>query len=120
MEFAYNTNKKVVKFGDIKYFLYLCISIQKYTTFRTTMCIVPNCNTKSDKPRCYKHQLMHQYGDAIGMKKFKRYFERMAKRKEKRKENNYCNRGTWIDDNGRMMQNCDYFGTCEFPCNGDC
>ena len=26
---------------------------------------------------------------------------------------------TWWED-GKLMQICDYFGTCEFPCNGDC
>lgn len=29
--------------------------------------------------------------------------------------------GVW-EENGRMMQICSYeaYGTCEFPCNGDC
>ena len=47
---------------------------------------------------------------------------RKGSRKAKRKANkdsNYWNK-TWTGEDGRTMQNCDYFGTCEFPCNGDC
>ncbi len=84
------------------------------------MCIVPDCKTTSNKPRCYKHQLIHQYGEVVGENKYKKYFERMAKRKEKRKNNNRCNNSTWYNDEGKLMQKCDYFGDCEFPCNGDC
>jgi antitoxin component YwqK of YwqJK toxin-antitoxin module len=46
---------------------------------------------------------------------------RKAKRKEKRLENkrrNYWS-ATWYE-NGKMMQRCEYYGSCEFPCNGDC
>jgi len=42
-------------------------------------------------------------------------------RKEKRLENkrrNYWS-ATWYE-NGKMMQRCEYYGSCEFPCNGDC
>lgn len=84
------------------------------------MCIAIGCNTKTEKPRCYKHQLMHQYGDAVGLAKYKRYFNRMSKRKEKRKENNNNNNFTWTDAYGNTMQKCDYYGSCMFPCNGDC
>jgi hypothetical protein len=46
---------------------------------------------------------------------------RKAKRKEKRarnKSSRFWTR-TW-EEGGKTMQNCDYYGTCEFPCNGDC
>lgn len=47
---------------------------------------------------------------------------RKATRKDKRRQNKLVNfnSATWEGPDGRMMQNCDYFGTCEFPCNGDC
>ena len=46
---------------------------------------------------------------------------RKNKRKVKRADNKRRNyhSATWYE-NGKLMQNCDYFGTCEFPCNGDC
>jgi len=48
---------------------------------------------------------------------------RKAKRKAKRAQNkkyNYWNKTWTCPDTGKTMQHCDYFGTCEFPCNGDC
>lgn len=46
---------------------------------------------------------------------------RLKARSEKRitkKEYSYYSRTWWQD--GKLMQNCSYQGTCEYPCNGDC
>ena len=66
--------------------------------------------------------------------KQERSLRRIQKRQEKDREKISSNRdlfetggfsnvkrknGTWWED-GKLMQICDYSGTCEFPCNGDC
>ena len=71
--------------------------------------------------------------EKVSMKQ-ERSLRRIQKRQEKDREKISSNRdlfetggfsnvkrknGTWWED-GKLMQICDYFGTCEFPCNGDC
>jgi hypothetical protein len=40
------------------------------------------------------------------------------KKYTKKKVDSYYSRTWWQD--GKLMQNCSYQGTCEYPCNGDC
>lgn len=46
-----------------------------------------------------------------------RHKARSEKRRAKKADSFYSR--TWWQD-GKLMQNCSYMGTCEYPCNGDC
>ena len=86
------------------------------------MCIEQNCKTITLKKRCLMHHLMHKHGNEDGLKKFKDIHRRLQDRYYRRRalwERNRWNK-TWTGSDGRTMQYCDYFGTCESPCNGDC
>jgi len=57
--------------------------------------------------------------DKIKLKK-ERKFRRCQKRRNKPKKDKNLFR-VWYE-NGKAMQICSYkeYGTCEYPCNGDC
>lgn len=83
-------------------------------------CIVSGCFQKTNKQRCYKHQLIHKYGEEEGVKKFNYRYEQMKKRAIRRRQNK--SQKTWIGDDGMLWQKCCYdaWGSCHSPCNGDC
>jgi hypothetical protein len=59
-----------------------------------------------------------------GKERVRRKNERKEKRRNKSIEKRQYKRltGSWYDPNSPTgySQNCDYFGTCQSPCNGDC
>jgi hypothetical protein len=77
---------------------------------------------KSKYPLSYELYWTLKTGE-YGIERVRRVKERRKKRYARRHEKNKLKWwGPWIDHNsptGYSMK-CDVFGTCQYPCNGDC